>query len=491
MPAFFYPGDNFATRAEAAHLVMTGKLGIDYKYKPSFAGSLENRGQYLYENDEKQQLFSKYGFGMTLLFLPPYLAEKAHSGEVGMLSGSRSLLLFINLYQILFSLIIAAYMYRMAALFTERVWICVTFVLASFYTTFTWHYLRAPTHEILHLLPFVGACYHALNFMKASEANPAGKNRWLQLGYSSAWLGLLVLSKPFYVLVVPVVGVFALSADGEPLWNVRHVLHNLRRNFWRYAAFFGIPLGIAMVVLLWSNKYKFGSLFNLGNGQWILTTGVPADHFSASYMPKALRGFFSLGSLSILLHYPLLIFALVGLYQFARRHLAVFLFVLFLFLVTLMGMSSFCGYSGGWCHGPRYLIHPLLMLGLPFISTCEMMRRWGKDVRTVLLVALMVGVLGWSFVMQAYVNALHYFTWRYVYYQLTAFKVQPVEDYFTSFSPHLGYAHRALIRHKYGYEKFPPYELLESRVPAERAELLKQIDAFLKQRAQWNLYLVN
>lgn len=56
MPAFFYPGDNSAIRAEAANWVNTGRLGIDYSRRAELGGMLTERGQYFFENDPKQRM---------------------------------------------------------------------------------------------------------------------------------------------------------------------------------------------------------------------------------------------------------------------------------------------------------------------------------------------------------------------------------------------------------------------------------------------------
>ena len=73
MPAFFYPGDNFTPRAEAAHLLMTGEFGIPLS-RADELGEFVNphdRGRYFVENYSQGRFFSKYGLTYTLLYLPP------------------------------------------------------------------------------------------------------------------------------------------------------------------------------------------------------------------------------------------------------------------------------------------------------------------------------------------------------------------------------------------------------------------------------------
>ena len=82
MPKYPYRGDPLAVRAASAHLLTTGELGIPIARKADLADLGVVDGQYFFTNAERGKLFSKYGIGNTLLFLPPLAAERAYRGTV-------------------------------------------------------------------------------------------------------------------------------------------------------------------------------------------------------------------------------------------------------------------------------------------------------------------------------------------------------------------------------------------------------------------------
>jgi len=124
MPKFFYPGDNQVPRAECANFINSGKLGIDYSQKRIAAGLLEQRGQYFYENDARQELYSKYGIGYTLLYIVPLWAEKLYSGYLDLFSSTPSQLVFLNIYNVIFTLLSTVYFWFIRFLRTFNIERC-------------------------------------------------------------------------------------------------------------------------------------------------------------------------------------------------------------------------------------------------------------------------------------------------------------------------------------------------------------------------------
>ena len=76
MPSMIYPGDRNASRMQAINVVTKGELGIPYTDRAMLGGFLDERGQYFFENDEKERIYSKYGIGYTLFQIPPLLVIK-------------------------------------------------------------------------------------------------------------------------------------------------------------------------------------------------------------------------------------------------------------------------------------------------------------------------------------------------------------------------------------------------------------------------------
>ena len=133
MPRFIYPGDSVAIKIEAAHLINTGRVGVDYGEEGVIPeGMIEYRGQYFFENDSKQKRYSKYGLFYTLCMTPPLMLKKMVAGELPYLDDSYQALLLGNCYYILLTLIYVVYLYKIFSLFNQN----------------RWHYLVQHIHQL-------------------------------------------------------------------------------------------------------------------------------------------------------------------------------------------------------------------------------------------------------------------------------------------------------------------------------------------------------
>ena len=513
MPAFFYPGDNFAPRAEAVYLLRTGELGIPYGLREELGGLVEERGQYFFENDARQRLFSKYGVGYTLLYLPPLLVGRAVSGPQELLGESRSLLLVLNLYGVLLTLVAAAYLFLVASEYSARPWRVLVFALVSIYATFFWHYLRAPALEIFQSVFFLAFFYHGIRFLRArSRIGLPARRPWGHLALAAGYGGVLVAMKLTFAASLLVLVVCVLSAGG-----FRRLVGELASHARGYVVALAGPLLVILVLLLWVNQHKFGSPTNTGYGQWLQADGAPVDHFSLRVLPESLPGFFlRAGNGNVFLHFPMVLLALPFWLRFRRRNPADGRFLVALVGSNIALLSCFSAWHGEWGYGPRYLLFFLVIASLPALEGWEALVaspfrqvRWGAA-------ALGCAVLGWSLVQQVHVNALHYFTYHHLEGVFRAagevalareLNAQPravqerlgpgleasrqrVIAYFQAV-PHRGAVHADLIAHTRGRRTFPPLQLLAELRPAARDELFPQLEARMLELAEWNFALAD
>ncbi len=488
MPSMFYPGDNFAPRAEVAGFLATGEWGLDYTFRKQLGGFVEERGQYLYENDARQKFFSKYGIGYSLLYLPPLFVEKLYAGTIAPMVGTDSQMFILNVYQILLTLIITVYLYRLAGLYTSRKWLSAAFVLASFYGTFMWHYLRAPTLEIFQFFPFIGAYYHLVCFVRQREAGSRGGTMWGHLAASAAWAGLLFLVKVSYGPFLAIIWMFALlsGVPGSSVWE--RVRHAVGRDRWRFAACLGLPALVTAGVYLGANYYRCGSLLADGYGQWVQGGKVVA-RLDIRCIPQSLKGMFLQpdNGYNALIHYPLFVFAWLGVPLFVRRRAMEAAFLGVVVLSNWLLIACFHSWGGAWCYGPRYLIVPMLVGSLPVLAWVEwLLQRRAVSVRAAVL-APMVGILLWSFQLQWHMNAIHYFTMYYMSGLFSQFKVERIDDYFNR-CVHRGLIHRDLVRYARGKGDFYPMRVLNGLVSPTQRAVLPRLDGHLKQFAKPNFY---
>ena len=512
MPKSSYPGDNVAIRMETANLLNTGQLGIPYSRREEIRDSVENRGQFFFENDTSRRYFSKFGIGYTVLYLPPLLAEKLYSGRLDLRSNSPSQFMFLNIYGILLTLIVTVYLYKIVALYTTRTWLRLAFVGLSYYTTFLWHYLRAPTTEIIHLAPFVAFYFHATMYIRSTRSKAGGPARgWRHLTVATCLVGLLALIKASFVLLFVPLWLAAFLSGPATVSMARRGWHNLRANGRRYALCLILPSAVGVAALFATNYWRCGSPFETGYGQWISKrTAMTATYLSLRNFPTAFHGLvLDPGNGNVLIHYPLLVFAAFGLPRFIRKHAVDSAFLGLVFL-TLFGaiclLSSWCG---TWCYGPRLVIHALMIGSIPFVETIQFLIERAKEAWSVSVMVAMGIVLSYSLLLQVHMNSLHYFAFYHAcdFFDRTARQIADqamamtppgakkalrahhaacqdrVRDYFQS-SVHRGLIHGDLIAYRDSDRIFPPLEALTDMVPPPlRARVLDQIRPVLQKLA--------
>src|SRR6185295_16935508 len=101
---------------------------------------------------------------------------------------THSLVFMLNLYNVALSLLIAWYLYQLAGLYVARALTRSLFVLAVFYSTFLWNYLRAQSSEIFQVLFFAGFFYHFMLFVRSKS------RAWKQLLAATLFAGVLALT---------------------------------------------------------------------------------------------------------------------------------------------------------------------------------------------------------------------------------------------------------------------------------------------------------
>ena len=485
MPEFFYPGDNFAPKVEAAHWLKTGQLGMPFEMKRLFGGSFTEKGQYFYEDDARQIFTSKYGIGNTFAYIVPTLAEQLFNGSENPAKLTMPSILFINLWQILFTLGAALYFYLGLGLYTSRPGLRVLLTVLSFYTTYVWYYLRSPALEIYQIMPFLASCYHMIRYIRSREEESSP--RWGHLAAAISYGCILVWLKSFFVINCLLISAFAVTPGDQNKRLLERILCNIKTGWKAYAGFFVFPALLLAAVVLVTNDVKFGSPLNTGYRQWT-QNGIPHDHFSLSFAPKALNRFFiKPGNANIFLHYPLLIPALFSLPLLWKRRGQEKVFLAALVVSNLAMICTFRSWSGEWCYGPRYLLHLSLILTLPLGAAAERFLESAKLWIKLPVVAGLASVLIWSFSMQIYINSLHYFTYHYIKSTYKSFKQERILSYFTSYA-HRGRMNADLIAHKRDKKMFPPQKTLSQMISPQHRNILQQLDHFLAEQAKWNYY---
>lgn len=384
MPAEEYAGDGIAVRIETIELINKGQWNIS----PEIAHEWGERGQYFYEN-AKGAFYPKYGILNTVIYLVPLWAQKIVTGNLSLYSDNT---ISLNLFNMVLSCVTAVYLARLARRSTRSNTTMAIFVGASFYGTFWWNYLRAQTFEIYLTLFLVAFYYHFVSALN-SEPRSSGNRQWL---LAASYLGLLCLSRTVFMIFLPIAMAFFAIKQSRAQ----------NRTFGDAFLFWWLPLSFFVGVLLASNWYRFGSPFNSGYTQW----GQESQPFTTDIWP-GIWGLIAGKQGSVFLHFPVLIFALVGwpmFFRSQRRQAGLILaFGAALFVVT----SAFTNWKGSSCYGPRYLLPVLPLISIPFVYFVDWIRDLGSNLLRWFLRAVLVVSLAYSLVLQIGVNSLPFFFW--------------------------------------------------------------------------------
>ncbi len=466
MPAEIIPSDTFASRSEAAHLITNHVLGFDYSCRQQPIGDFlqPHKGEYFYENDGKRMFFSKYGIMDTLMYVPPLFAEYLWAGKVDDLDSARSTVFFLNLYNIILALICIYYFYKLVEFYGDDRFVKCIFVLASVFCTYLWFFLRMQMHEIFQLLFFLGFFYHVGLFLKASRQQyPSGT--WFHLLVAVLFLGGLVLTKIFFAVIMASVLLIVLWSGPENLLLRERIQYHLGCHKKDIAGCLIVPLLLVVVVQLWLNFYKTGSLWDAGYSQEAIS--VAGAHFSLKTLGESIPGYFLRpGNTNVFLHYPPLLLALFGVVAFGKRWRDDLLLILVVVSPCLVALTLYEGWRGEWSYGPRYLLPFAVVGSLPALATIGYLRRqmgswWGR-----VAVAITVVVLAWSLLLQVSVNSVN--PWAFYYHQEVMMAVgdHEIDDYFNSYL-HRGQIYLDILAYRLGWpgKSYFPVAVVQEKYP--------------------------
>jgi hypothetical protein len=425
MPSTIYPADPQAVQWEVIHFINTGQFGVERTIVKDFEGE---RGQYYDENTARGLWFSKYGILNDVMILPPLYVEAVWRGAPLSyrvhLPYEQFRLVTFDLYNILLSLGVAYYLYRIACCYTPLRWIAVVFVLSSLYCTYWWFYLRAQNFEIYQTLFMLGFYYRFTEFFRTTDEDPkAARN---QLFPAGLFLGALILVKSLFVIVIPICAfLLAYAAHCRPgekagkSWQAE-VLALARPVLWLAG-----PVAVACILLLLGNWYKFGSPLETGYSQW----GEHHQPIFSGNMLKALGYLFFGIQGNIFIHFPVLLFALFGMRAFLRRWPLDSLLILIVSVCIFAIVAKFHNWIGWWCYGPRYVLSVLPLLSLPFIVVIEYLRDHFSHWSSRACAAMIVACLAYSCWLQVYANSLPPFAYFYMRDSLEKLNIPEVNDY--------------------------------------------------------------
>lgn len=447
MPATWWAGDPSAWREETRSLLRDGALHVNTQY----AEQIGAPGQYFVFNPERGWWYSKYGLMNSLMALPPTALEAAIHGRIPSV-GEQSDLLIFNLYNILLSLLVCGLLYRIAGWYTDRTWVRVVYVLSTFYATFFWYYQRGQGAEIYQVLFFTAAFYFLMIYLRGLRDSRGEPSRKYLLALAAAWMfvSALLLTRVIFGLLIPTLWLAVVyvtkDLDKDRRWRILG-----RQIVWLF-----LPAALAIGLLAWINHVKFGSLWLTGYHVW-----RPREHLPIGRWQDGIWGVLFDPQGSILLHFPILVFALLGLREFYRRYKLDTVVLFLLPSALFLWLTKTPSWRGEWTYGPRYLIFTLPLLAMPFVVFLEWLARTPlRGIRAALAVATVL-TLGYSTFLQYQVNRLGFWTMYQVSATVDDAWNQEMARYFLEHG--MGTFNSDLIRHQDNLDDLPFVAELKKR----------------------------
>lgn len=453
MPKEEYIADPMAMRCETVSLINTGSLAIPAALAQSFG----ERGQFFVENVVKEKWYCKYGILNSLLYLPVLLMQKWHEGALAYFSATR--VIYLNVFNLLLTMVSALYLFLIASRYIKRPVVACFFVIAAFYTTYWWNYLRAHNSEIYQTLFMLGFYYHLVS---SCDGLKSRRHEF----FSGLFFAALILTKVVYVILLPIVGIFLIMIRNK--LSQKSLAFSKQVSALLPSVFaFGLPVALALSLILGINDYKFGSPFESGYGQW-QERGQP---IFSGHLFSGLTHFFFDPQYSIFIYFPLLTFAFFGYPIFYKKFRRETCFFVALGGAILLVNAKLLTWSGGWGYGPRYLLVMLPLVSLPFLAVLEWIVHQHSNRKAMIAGGVIGLVLIVSLKLQMNVNALPFFV-NFRLQGALASLHDPEINYYFSKVP-FGIINGELLAFKQG-EPLPVLASVEKKLSPEGREQLHQ-----------------
>ena len=317
------PDSEFSLRT-AKSIVEDGSLTIK-------AANFE--GGYVFHTDDGR-IYSKYGIGLALLWIPYVLAGKLIA-PLTSLPEDLIICFLISFYNIFFGAGAAVLMFYIIKFFkgSNQVALVMAFLLGL--ATMCWRYSVYDFSEVAQMFFFLLTIYCVL------------KNTRKSLIIGGVSFGFLVLIRVANVIYLPAFLLYFFLKD-KPInkKNLKHVFY-----FLSFVIIFGL-------FILFLNYIRFGNIFEFGYGNEALK-------FYPATMPRNIfRLLFSLDK-GIFIYNPLLLLGILGYFKFFKLFRKETIFFGSIIVLNLCVFASWWLWEGGWSWGPRFLVITIPLYLLP------------------------------------------------------------------------------------------------------------------------------
>ena len=292
------------------------------------------------------KIYSQYGIGILAVFVPIVGIAKLLS-IVSNLDENILTHFLLSFYNIPFAILALWHFRRILVLLNQKKEIATFFMICLAIGTIFWKYVVTDFSEITQIALLLGAVH--------SYVDQKNKKKWL---FVSAYLGLLVLLKVVYIVVIPPFVILAIIDGRKDRCTFQNVLHG---------ATFLLPSGLLIMCMNW---IRYGSIFESGYGS-------AQSDFSFLYLQRDWKDYLISIDRGIITYSPIILLGIISVKRFYKNKSKCLFLIASICLTLYLLTASWIGWKGGYCWGNRNLVPivPLLCLFWAFIDWKNLYQR--------------------------------------------------------------------------------------------------------------------
>jgi hypothetical protein len=282
------------------------------------------------------KIYSKYGVGLVVIFLPIVLVAKAMALVPGVQEAHVTGFL-VSFYNLPFALGALYFLHRICLQLGSSKRSATIVVLAMGAGTFFWKYTVTDYSEVTQLFFLLGTIFYLFRSREGDFVK------------GSAFFSALILMKLVNVLLWGPLAVYVAIRHGAGKSGIR-----------KMAAFASVVFITGLLLLLY-NHLRFGSPFSTG-----YESGAPM--FRMENFRRDFVAFFISPQRGLFVFNPIVLAALPFWPAFLKQHKAEGFCLVLIVALWFVLMASWVSYQGGWAWGNRLLVFtiPLLLVPLAF-----------------------------------------------------------------------------------------------------------------------------
>jgi Dolichyl-phosphate-mannose-protein mannosyltransferase len=293
--------------------------------------------------------YAKAGLGLPIAELP-FVATGLLISKLAGLPEAHTLASVLSLLNPLVSASTAIVVYELCQTVGCSPVAALLTAIAYAFATFAWVYAGVDGTEPLQALCLAVSLLLLIRYRSERHAR--------LLSGSSVALACAIVTKPANAVLVPALGLYALSAVRARRLSWRETVPVLMR--------FAVPLALCVLFLSWLNWFRFGS---------VLETGYEPHAFMNRFLGGIYGLVFSFNK-GILFYAPPLVLAPVGLWIMRRSQRGEAMLIALASVTYICLFAKFYNWGGGWSWGPRYLMPIVPLLMMPVARAAATARVW-------------------------------------------------------------------------------------------------------------------